>query len=157
DRTVGRRALGHDGAAAADVQAAAGEGLDEAVRRVPRLAAAAAGRGQREVEDGRVRRRVQRAVHAGDEGVDLGLQGRRVAAGQAGGLGLELREAPLRRIRAAVELRLRLGDALAELHRIGLRRVLAGAAEQCLDLVGDALLLARRALVQDGRGVPRIQ
>src|SRR6185369_9660958 len=115
-------------------------------------------RGERLWVDLRPARRVQHAHDVVHERVDLGLDGRGVVVGQTGSRGfgwfllpLELLEAALGSIRryqeAAVELLPRLDQADGVEHALGLR--LGVAAEQSRRLLGDALLLASGALVQD--------
>src|SRR5262249_51211564 len=129
DRAVGRGASGDGGATTTRVEVAAGEVLDDPVRAVPSVATSADGSGEREVEEGRRQGRGQRGLHIERERIDLGLEGGAVPRRETTRLRLELREAALRRHRAAVEPGLRLLNAEQQCRGLGLRGVLPVAVE----------------------------
>src|SRR5262249_58365236 len=106
--------------------------------------------------EGEIEVRDQLRVDVEGERVHLRLERVEVAGGEARRLHFQLREAPLRRVGPAVELVLRLLDALRIDGRARAGR-LTVAAEGRLPLVGDPLLLSGRALFHDRRPIARIQ
>src|SRR5262249_58545463 len=105
DRAIRRRPLGDDGAAATDVQAAAGEVPDEGVGAVQDVAADAAGNAGGELEERPAHRLSRRGRGRGRGGGGAGGRRRRGGGGGGGGRAGGRADAALRRARAGTGVR----------------------------------------------------